>query len=159
MKTSGFIKRNKPLQSRVAHRATRKRKKPIKTLKRKAWEVFARYVRNLTKMCVTCGIRPAQHCGHYLRNSERNQALGGNALWYDERNFAGQCVVCNNYNGGEQAKFAIYLEKRYGHGILQELSTLRATYKLWTIQEIEAKFEKYGSSQRLKRYTLFLHTT
>lgn len=114
-----------------------------KTAKARAWKALSEYVRAKDKKCVTCPTGNADHCGHYLRNSERNQQLGGNALWYDIRNFGGQDVRCNNFGGGEQAKFALYLEEKHGHGILQELEKLRQTYKLWTLAEILEVEEKY----------------
>lgn len=44
--------------------------------------------------------------------------------------------MCNNYNSGEQAKFGMLLEKKYGFGIMQELETLRQKPKKWTIEEL-----------------------
>lgn len=57
-------------------------------------------------------------------------------LWYDVRNLAGQCTYCNCYNSGELDKYAIYLEEKYGHGILQELQKLYNTPYKWTLGEI-----------------------
>ena len=59
-------------------------------------------------------------------------------LWYFEKNFVGQCTSCNCYNSGELDEFAIFLEKEYGHGILQELNTLFNTPKKWSINELLA---------------------
>ena len=121
------------------------RKISIKGLKLKAWGAMSRYIRTRDKRCVTCGSGIAEHCGHYLRNGERNAQLGGNALWFDERNFGGQCAACNLYRNGEPTKFAIFLEYKHRHGILQELSDLRNKPKKWTreeIIEVEKKFNE-----------------
>ena len=114
----------------------KRKKNPIRALKTRAWRILAKYVRDRDPNCVTCG-QPTAHCGHFIRNTERNQQLNGNALWWDLRNLGGQCVKCNNFGGGEQAKFAIYLEKKYGYGIVQELQKLRDTRKHWPKEEIE----------------------
>ena len=108
-----------------------------------AWMALSKYIRAKDRRCVTCITGMAEHCGHYQRNSERNQQLGGNALWYDARNFGGQCLRCNNYCGGEQQRFALYLEAKYGNGILQELNKLYNTSKKWTREELLEVKEKY----------------
>jgi len=123
-----------------------------KTLKRRTWEALSAYIRVRDRKCTTCPTGQAEHCGHYQRNSERNQLFGGNALWWDERNFGGQCVACNNYRGGEQQKFAIVLENKFGHGILQELNDLYHTPKKWTREEI-LKVESYYK-EKLKQLNL-----
>lgn len=134
--------KRKPVDKKIKKR----KKNPVKTLKRKAWEAFARYVRRIHPICVTCKKRATHDAGHFLRNSERNQNLGGNALWYDLRNFGGQCTTCNSYNGGEQAAFTIYVEEKYGFGIVQELNTLLNTPKKWTVEELKALYEHYKES-------------
>lgn len=115
----------------------------IKALKGEAWKTIALYVRKRDKKCVSCATGLADNCGHYQVNTERNQELGGNALWYDVRNLNGQCVSCNKWRSGNLAPYAIYLEEKYGSGILQELRRLWQTPKKWTRQEIEEIIEKY----------------
>lgn len=133
------------------------KKRSAKTIKDSLWKYFSKYIRSKDAdfsgyvSCITCGctqLWQEMHCGHFLRNSERNQQLGGNALWYDERNFGPQCLKCNNYGGGEQAKFTIRQEAKYGFGILQELEGLRLTPYMWTREELEEK-EKYYKSKIL----------
>ena len=120
----------------------KEKKNPIKGLKRRAWEAFSRFIRLRDPLCVTCGA-PTAHAGHYQNNSERKQDLGGNSLWYDERNVHGQCVGCNLFKSGNLAAYAIFLEKTYGVGILQELNVLYRTAKKWTREEIEGIIERY----------------
>lgn len=109
----------------------------IKGAKTKAWKAISLYVRNRDRTCVTCSKSPATQAGHYKHNSDKpNKQLGGNALWYDERNLGGQCTRCNCYNSGELDAFALFLEERYGAGILQDLQRLFITPKKWTIEEL-----------------------
>lgn len=81
---------------------------------------------------------PSAHAGHYQYNTERNQLLGGNALWYDERNVNGQCAPCNLYKSGNLAAYARYLKEKYGHEILDEIYQLWRTPRKFTLEEIEA---------------------
>lgn len=123
------------------------RKISIKGLKRKSWIAISGFVRRKDKYrCITCG-ESGNECGHYQRNSERNQLLGGNLLWYDLRNLNCQCSRCNKYLSGNLNKYAIYLEKKYGKGILQELNKLYFTPKKWTREELEQIIKKYGQGR------------
>ncbi len=119
------------------------KKRSIRSLKTELWKLISKYIRQRDNFrCKTCG-QDGNHCGHYRHNTERNALLGGNALWYDERNLNCQCAGCNTYRGGNLPAYAIYLERLYGQGILQDLDTLYRTYKLWTLEEIEEKIAFY----------------
>jgi len=121
------------------------RPETTKSLKLRAWRAISLFVRKRDKKCVTCGKTDGQlDCGHFFPNTERNSQLGGNALWYDVRNLNAQCSFnCNRMQSGNLSQYAIYLEKKYGHGILQELNTLYQTPKKWTADEIRTIAEKY----------------
>lgn len=113
--------------------------------KTRAWKAFSEYIRLKDKTCATC-TSAASQAGHYNHNTDKgsNPNLGGNALWYCEKNVHGQCSACNLYKSGNLAEYALFLEDRYGDGILQELYTLRRTPKKWTIEElleIETKYK------------------
>lgn len=119
--------------------------KRVRTQKGKTWAAVSLFIRSRDKTCVTCKERPATQAGHYKHNSDKqNQQLGGNALWYDERNYGGQCTVCNCYNSGELDLFALHLEAIHGAGILQELERLFQTPRKWTMEELVAMEEEYG---------------
>lgn len=109
-----------------------------KTLKRKTWEALSRFVRARDKQCVTCG-GPPDDAGHFQYNTERNQQLGGNALWYDLRNINAQCAKCNRFAAGMLVPYSLYLQRKYEPNIVQELYLLWLTPKKWTLEEIEAK--------------------
>lgn len=118
----------------------RKKLQPIKAFKKHAWETISRFVRNRDPYCVTCLMEgkqtPTSEAGHYRHNSERKADLGGNALWYDLRNLNGQCSRCNRYLSGNLDKYGLYLETKYGFGILQELNVLYQTPKKWSREEV-----------------------
>lgn len=111
--------------------------------KKKAWAAFARFIRTRDHYCITCHAVTTE-AGHFLHNSDKaNQQLGGNELWYDEINVNGQCGTCNRWHSGKRDIYAIKLEEKYGHGVLQDLYTKFRTVKKWTIPElldIEAKY-------------------
>lgn len=114
--------------------------------KERAWNALSRYARARDKICVTCKTNTAMQGGHYRHNSDKaNKQLGGNALWYDERNINGQCSHCNLYKSGRLDEYSLYLESRYGQGILQELERLFRIPKKWTIEELTLVAEKYES--------------
>ena len=134
-------KRKQPPQRKIRLRS-------IKAIKDELWRLISLFIRKRDGYkCVTCGATNVNmDCGHYRHNSERNQSLGGNELWYDERNLNCQCAFyCNRHRSGNLAPYAIYLEKKYGLGILQELNKLFYTPKKWTREELEAKIAHYQS--------------
>ncbi len=122
-------------------------KKPsIKQLKKETWQAIAKYVRQVELFCASCGIvcsYEESDCGHFKPNSERNMNLGGNALWFDLRNLHKQCRKCNRFASGNLSGYSIYLEKKYGYGILQEIHKLYNTYKLWTVEELKELKDLY----------------
>jgi 5-methylcytosine-specific restriction endonuclease McrA len=119
-------------------------KTPIKSLKKKAWETISKFVRARDKnICVTCG-RMGNECGHYRHNSERNALLGGNMLWWNLKNLNCQCGYCNRWMSGNLDKYALYLENKYGQGILQEIQKEYNTPKKWTREKVEEIIEKYS---------------
>lgn len=80
--------------------------------------VFSIYIRmrdaNLDGFaeCVTCGKVDqwkSLQCGHFM-------SRGKYATRWDEQNCGTQCKKCNIFNQGEQFKFSIHLDQRYGEG-------------------------------------------
>lgn len=68
--------------------------------------------------CITCeSWKPFEklHAGHFV-------SVGScSALQFEEQNVHIQCFSCNNMRHGEQAKYLIVLEKRYGRKIVDWL--------------------------------------
>ncbi|WP_425905708.1 recombination protein NinG [Nitrobacter sp. TKz-YC02] len=87
---------------------------------------------------------PTTEAGHYKHTSDKvNQTLGGNMVWWDERNLNGQCGRCNRHNSGELDLYGLYLEQKFGHGICQELDRQFRIPKKWSREEaaeVEAKY-------------------
>lgn len=129
------------------------KKNKIKILKSRVWKVVSEYIRRRDRgFCATCAIKrdwQEMDAGHYRHNSERNQDLGGNALWYDERNLHSQCFSCNRMRSGKLDRYSLLLEEKYGVGILQDLEKLYRTPKKWTIEEI-LNVEKYYKDELKK---------
>jgi hypothetical protein len=68
--------------------------------------------------CVTCGAFKhwkEMDCGHFVGR----QFL--QTRW-DEKNVGPQCTRCNRHESGRGAQFALYLQERYGLGIVEELN-------------------------------------
>ena len=69
-------------------------------------------------MCVTCGKaihwRYEAQCGHFATR-------GHPMTRFNKRNCNAQCVACNNYQKGHQAKHGFAIDRMYGPGTAQEL--------------------------------------
>lgn len=117
----------------------------VKGAKEKAWTAFARFIRTRDPYCITCGATTTE-AGHFLHTTDKtNQQLGGNELWYDERNVHGQCGVCNRYKSGNGSIYAIKLVAKYGDHILPELYLKFRTVKKWTMLELLEVAKRYGA--------------
>ena len=101
-------------------------KKPVSKLKKELDSWFSKYIRlrDATDMgvaqCFTCG-----KIDHYkkLQNGHFQSRRHHNTRW-DEKNCQVQCVKCNIYSSGEQYKFGMYLDAKYGLGTSEELEIL-----------------------------------
>ena len=100
--------------------------KTISKLKKELDKYFSLFIRLrwATKegicQCVTCGKvghYKKMQCGHF-------QSRRHHATRWNEQNCAVQCVGCNCFKQGEQFKFSIYLDGKYGEGTAKELEFL-----------------------------------
>jgi len=99
-------------------------KKPkIKTLKLKLDKIFSEYVRNRDAdkfgncTCCTCGkVLPWKeiHNGHFI-------SRGKLSVRFDTRNCHAQCCGCNTFKNGEPQKYWVFMEKKYGREVMDEL--------------------------------------
>jgi len=123
-------------------------KKPSrKTLIRKLDKIFSAYIRQRDAdkkgycTCCTCGKKlpiTQIHCGHFM--SRRFMITR-----WDEENCSAQCAGCNTFNQGEQYKFGVFLDKKYGEGKAQELlekSRKTMKYSVTDLQELFEYFKK-----------------
>jgi hypothetical protein len=100
--------------------------KSISKLKKELDKWFSLFIRLrfATKeglcQCVTCG-----KVSHYKKMQNGHfQSRRHHATRWNQKNCAVQCVGCNCFKQGEQFKFSLYLEGRYGEGTAKELEYL-----------------------------------
>ena len=65
------------------------------------------------------------------------------ATRYNEQNCSSQCVACNMFRGGEQFRFAMNLDAKYGEGTAQELEFLARQTVKFTRVDYEEKIGYY----------------
>jgi hypothetical protein len=128
--------------------------KPISKLKKELDKWFSLYIRlrdseNGLIQCFTCGTvknyKSGMQNGHFQSRSHL-------ATRFCEINCQPQCVGCNMFKQGEQYKFALALEAKYGEGTAEELQyKARQTIKLSRI-DYEEKISYYKSAvENLKK--------
>lgn len=94
-----------------------------KSLHKKTWTLFSKYIRQRDPFCVTHLVMgkkvPSENAGHFWHN----------VLDFDEENVNGQCINCNKWNSGRLAEYSTYLIQKLGHKKFKELD-LRHTRAL-----------------------------
>jgi hypothetical protein len=109
-------------------------KKTISKLKKELDKWFSLFIRlrDATDeglvQCFTCGVvkhyKSGMQCGHF-------QSRSFLATRFDEENCQPQCVACNMFKSGEQYKFSVALDSKYGEGTAEELERIaRKTIKI-----------------------------
>jgi hypothetical protein len=97
--------------------------KSISKLKKELDKWFSLYIRlrdseDGLAQCFTCGVvkhyKSGMQCGHF-------QSRRYHTTRWDEKNCQVQCVACNMYGQGEQYKFGMNLDAKYGEGTSGEL--------------------------------------
>ena len=124
-------------------------KKTVSKLKKELDKLFSLNIRlrEATEyeglvQCFTCGI--VRHYKEGMQNGHF-QSRKHLSTRFDEENCQVQCVKCNVYAWGEQYKFALALDSKYGEGKAEELQHLaRTTLKISRI-EYEEKISYYKS--------------
>ena len=110
----------------------KKRKETLPGLKKKAWTIFSRVVRQSYAddqgycRCVTCR-RSApwkeMDAGHFVAKNR------GGALWFDFRNVHPQCRHCNLYLRGNLIAYTRFIYETYGIDEVARLESLAGPYK------------------------------
>ena len=121
--------------------------KTISKLKKELDKWFSLYIRirdaNEYGMvqCFTCGVvrgyKDGMQNGHF-------QSRKHMATRFDEENCQNQCIKCNMFSQGEQFKFGINLDAKYGEGTAEELEFLARTTMKFSSYDYEDKISYYG---------------
>ena len=131
----------------------KKKKLPtIAKLKKKVWKSMSLYIRlrdsdeDGNGKCCSCGVEKHYkqgHAGHFYPKSL------GLEIYFEERNVHLQCPGCNLFKHGNLAPYAVFLEKKYGNGIIQELQDIRNKKPMGTAdaREFLAAKEIYFKAQ------------
>ena len=117
----------------------RKRSKnELPTLKRKAWTIFSRWIRNRDEnVCYTCGSFAA-HAGHFIPQG------GHQSVMFDPVNVNAQCVSCNLWRHGNLHEYSVRLIKQHGLDEFNALSERGRQLKKFTKEELLEIIKKYG---------------
>lgn len=126
---------------------------PIPKLRKKADMLFSKAVRlrdsdmNGISTCITCGVKKHykdMHAGHF-------QGRRFPATRWDWENVNAQCAGCNTFNGGEQYKYSLAVDEKYGEGTAKKLHEKAQAYFKVTrthldlvIEESRAEIESHG---------------
>lgn len=124
----------------------------IKTLKKKLWIIFSKYIRksyaDQNGMVHTSDGKYVfwqdTDCGHLYAGTERSQSAGGNELWYYENNFAPQSNNGNRFNAEDSAKvYMAWAIKKYGIEEVEHMARLKQKPRKFTEKELEDKYLYY----------------
>ena len=124
-------------------------KKTVSKLKKELDKWFSLYIRlrNANEygmcQCFTCGV--VRHYKDGMQNGHFQSRKHLATRFSEDGNCEVQCVKCNVYSWGEQYKFSLALDLKYGEGRAEELQYLaRTTLKISRV-EYEEKISYYKS--------------
>ena len=106
-------------------------------LKKKAWELFSKYIRERDKVCFTCGAK-TDHAGHWRHGHTK---VG----FFNEKNVNGQCVKCNLYLSGNLGEYTLKMGKKYGLKKAEQMWKYFSKDHNWTRKELIEIIKKHGS--------------
>ena len=99
--------------------------------------------------CFTCG--KVSHYKSGMQNGHFQSRRHHSTRW-NEMNCQVQCVKCNMYEQGEQFRFGIALEGKYGEGTSEELEFLARTIMKVSRIDYEEKISYYKEAvDKLKK--------
>ena len=122
--------------------------KTISKLKKELDKWFSLYIRlrdattECAGMCVTCN-----KVSHYKSGMQNGhfQSRRFMATRWNEQNCAVQCIGCNCFKQGEQFRFSIYIDSKYGEGTSEHLEVLARTIIKFSRIDYEEKISYYKS--------------
>ncbi len=118
-------------------------KSTIGTYKHTVWHSCATYVKlrdsDKNGWCRCCT------CNKAIRYDDSNTQAGhfvpghNNTTYFDDAHIHAQCYMCNNYGNGEQAKYSLFLKKKYGYddATLEEILNRKFAKKKVTMEELK----------------------
>ena len=108
------------------------KKKSVSQLKKLADKEFSKYVRLRDgPVCITCeDPKGLIHAGHFMGRRFSSTR-------FEEENVNSQCAKCNTFNHGEQYKYALALDLKYGDGTAARLSKTAQEHHKFTTSELE----------------------
>ena len=120
--------------------------KTISKLKKELDNIFSLYIRLREAtdeglvQCFTCN-----KVSHYKSGMQNGhfQSRKHLATRWSETNCQVQCVGCNMFKAGEQYKFSIALDSKYGEGTAEELELLARTIMKVSRIDYEEKISYY----------------
>ena len=123
-----------------------RKKKPVSVskAKKRTWKIFSEWIRRKDAdpagyvQCVCCGKvlhYKESHAGHYIHGNTKR-------TYFEEKNVHPCCPKCNMYLSGNLTQYALFLEGKYGKGILQELDE-KKNGKPWKVPELDAIHDYY----------------
>ena len=121
-------------------------KKTVSKLKKELDKWFSLFIRlreaNEYGMvqCFTCG-----KVAHYKDGMQNGhfQSRKHLSTRFDEENCQVQCVACNMFSQGEQFKFGIHLDAKYGEGTAEYLASVARLQRKVTRADYEEKISYY----------------
>jgi hypothetical protein len=134
--------------------------------KGKAWDQFSIYVRvrdallttgtTHSVICCTCGkIYPIRgkgtaQAGHFIPGR-------GNSVLFSERGVHAQCYHCNMQLKGNTARYLLYMQKKYGQEVIDELLAEYTQPRKYYADELEYMRDEYKRLHRLMFKTKTVH--
>ena len=120
--------------------------KTISKLKKELDTIFSIFIRLREStnegvvQCFTCSrishYKSGMQCGHF-------QSRRHHSTRWNETNCQVQCVKCNMYEQGEQFRFGLALDSKYGEDTAEELEFLARTIMKFSRIDYEEKISYY----------------
>ena len=120
----------------------RKKLPTLRSLKNKLDLVFSSYIRKRDAneegmgKCVTCGNWSLLQCGHFIPRQHQ-------AFRWDNMNAHGQCARCNMWLHGNLARYTLFMEKRYGVEVVDDMLNSKHTTVKHSRDDLERLIKLY----------------
>ena len=120
--------------------------------KERAWKVCSEYNRRKDAdpfteegICCTCPKRL------HWRNGDAGHFQGGrkNAVLFEDKGIHLQCKFCNGPGNGEQYKYGLFIERRYGIEEVKRQQALKNETRQYTIKDYQRIIGEYEEKLRM----------